>query len=202
MRPRIARANVTPEFLKRVLFVDFGTGCLIWKDRPVETFCAGKSQTSDVIAKRWNFTFAGKKAFLRRCKDGYFEGTVMDHKFKAHRVIWAMHYGEWPPELVDHINGNRSDNRMSNLRLANHAENSRNIKSYYGASSKYLGVSWEQSRGKWRASTYFGRKSRIIGRYDCEIEAAKAYDVAAFNEYGDFANPNFPDGLAALEATE
>jgi hypothetical protein len=123
------------------------------------------------------------RAQTRVWKDG------KEHTFLMHRMIlWA------PKDMtVDHINGNPLDNRRCNLRLATMAENSRNQHRVRGSSSQYKGVTWQAKRGKWRAQLTVNYRTVFLGRYTCEIEAAKAYDRAAREHFGDFAALNFPE---------
>lgn len=95
---------------------------------------------------------------------------------------------------VDHINGDRLDNRKSNLRLMTIAENTARQHKFRGGSSRFKGVAWDKSRNRWKA--YIGKDYRKIqlGRFDNEVEAAKAYDAAALGLFGLDAIVNFPEG--------
>jgi len=99
-----------------------------------------------------------------------------------------------PPRgyVVDHINGDGLDNRRANLRLATHAQNGRNRRKIKKGISKYKGVSWEESTGKWRALIHVDRKKISLGCYKDEVTAAKVYDKAAKKYHGEFARLNFP----------
>lgn len=99
----------------------------------------------------------------------------------------------WP--LVDHANANGDglDNRRSNLRPATVAENSQNRVSVPGSSSCFKGVCWNQGRGKWQADIKVNGKSRYLGIFIDEVQAARAYDEAAREAYGAFARLNFPE---------
>lgn len=94
--------------------------------------------------------------------------------------------------IVDHINGNKLDNRMCNLRFATIKENNANRAAKNNSSSQYKGVSFDRSRGKWISSIQIDGKTKHIGRFDNECDAAIAYDNTALKEYGEFARLNFP----------
>jgi hypothetical protein len=122
--------------------------------------------------------------------EGY---QVIWHKrkmYSAHRLIWLMVHGE-SPETVDHINHIKTDNRLCNLRAATQSENSKNRRSRRGSSSRFLGVSWNKARRKWRSAIKENGILRHLGSFDCEKAAARAYDEAAVIAHGEFANPNF-----------
>jgi len=92
---------------------------------------------------------------------------------------------------TDHINCDGLDNRKSNLREANHSQNTANESKRNGLyTSRYKGVSWHKSSGKWRARITFNGKEKCLGLYVKEIDAARSYDIAAFDLFGTFARPN------------
>jgi hypothetical protein len=95
--------------------------------------------------------------------------------------------------LVDHRNGDGLDNRRDNLRLATHSQNTCNRKKKTCTSSKYIGVCLDKQTGKWRSLIMINGKSLSLGRFDSELDAAKAYDVAAREYHKDFARLNFPE---------
>jgi len=121
---------------------------------------------------------------------GLSEGRVL---CRAHRIAWFLHYGSWPKDMLDHINGIRNDNKIENLRAATPKENDRNRKSYKECSSKYKGVSWDKRCQKWRSYIKFNLRQKHLGIYTSEEEAARAYDKAARECFGDYACLNFPD---------
>lgn len=102
----------------------------------------------------------------------------------GHRIVWLLEYGEWPSGSLDHINGVRHDNRPSNLRICTLSQNQANRRPRSGYA--YKGVTREKS-GKWKAQ--IGNKG--VGSYDSAEEAARAYDAAALETYGEFARINF-----------
>ena len=141
------------------------TGKAIWKMKP-ET-----SQRN--IA--WNIKFGLKE--IKSKINGYICVSIWHNKKRMqlylHRICWFIVYNELAPNLVDHINRNRSDNRISNLRLANHCENQRNTSKLRNNTSGVTGVSWDKDRNKWRANCGFNGKSHYLGLYSDIIEAEK-----------------------------
>lgn len=105
---------------------------------------------------------------------------------------WIMQVPEG--KVVDHINGDGLDCRKINMRICLPAENKRNNGKWSSkTSSRFKGVHYApRYRLKWAAAINFNRKTVHIGRFGTETEAAKAYDVAARNQFGAFARPNFP----------
>ena len=114
-------------------------------------------------------------------------------------IIMARIIMKAPPQvLVDHKNGNTLDNRRKNLRLCTHTQNNQNKrKTRQRVSSKYKGVSFLKSTKKWRVyialQDIFRRTFNVsLGTFSVEEEAAKAYDEAAREYFGEFARLNFP----------
>jgi len=91
---------------------------------------------------------------------------------------------------IDHFDRNGLNNQKLNLRPCNSSQNGVNRKSVDNRTSKYLGVSWDGSRSRWRAATTKYYKQIHIGRFITEKEAALAYNKKAFEVHGEFANLN------------
>lgn len=97
-------------------------------------------------------------------------------------------------EICDHINHNGLDNRKANLRLATHRQNLCNRRNTaLKAASRYRGVSLHKNTKRWTARIKVYGKTKYLGLFDDEIDAAKAYDAAARRFHGVFASLNFPD---------
>jgi hypothetical protein len=95
---------------------------------------------------------------------------------------------------IDHRNGNGLDCRKENLRPATVAQNLANSrKKLSPTTSKYKGVSWDKQYQKWRAVIDPGSKTKYLGRFTDEVDAALAYDAAARLHFGEFALCNFPE---------
>jgi len=107
--------------------------------------------------------------------------------FFVHRLAWFIVYGSWA-KYLDHINRDKLDNRILNLREADHTKNMHNRPGQRGSSSKYRGVSSSVDGKKWRVRiTPPGRKPIQIGKFDSEELAASAYNKQAKIFFGEFA---------------
>jgi len=99
--------------------------------------------------------------------------------FQAHHVIWFFEHGEWPSRQLDHIDGDKTNNRYSNLRECSGRENSTFYRESVKSSSKYTGVSWHKVSGKWQANIIYAQVKQVyLGLFNCEAHAAIAYQVA------------------------
>ncbi len=123
-------------------------------------------------------------------QNGYLRITYKGKHYNSHRVAWYLHTGEDPRNsiFVDHIDGNKLNNKFSNLRLATHAENRCNSKIRCTSKCGYKGVYWQHDRKKWRAQITKNRKVTNLGSFDDPYEAHLAYCAAAARLHGEFAN--------------
>lgn len=106
--------------------------------------------------------------------------------YLAHRLIWVLHYGRWPEGEIDHINRDRSDNRIANLRECSHRENSRNRGVYASNTSGVSGVSWYGKLNKWVAYIRAGNKRTHLGYFENKDDAIKARRDAERTLFADF----------------
>ena len=107
---------------------------------------------------------------------GYISICVDRTRFFAHRLAWLYMTGEWPANMLDHINCNRSDNRFHNLRLADPAVNSQNQRSPRSDNtSGFLGVTFDKGTKRWRAKLKANGRYHHLGGFDTPEEAHAAY---------------------------
>jgi hypothetical protein len=170
----------TAEDVRRFLRYEPDSGKLFWLPRSASDFISGR-WSAEASAKRWNTQNAGNEAFTATDARGYKIGAIKCLSLPAHRVCWAAHYGEWPADQVDHINGDRTDNRIANLRLATNRENSINSAKNKNNTTGFTGVS--RHRGRFRAQIKVYGRQIFLGYFDCPEAAYKAY-CAAKDEHG------------------
>lgn len=96
-------------------------------------------------------------------KDGYVVIKFLGKTYKAHRLAWLYIYGEFPSSCLDHIDGNKANNSISNLRLASVAENQHNAKLRVDNKSGVKGIVFD--KGKWLAQVRYKGKLHIAGRF-------------------------------------
>jgi len=150
---------------------DYHDGRLFWRRRP-------RSQFATYNAYRtWNARYSGKEAGSLNGKKYLHIGLTFKGKrfhYKAHRLVWAWHYGVWPSDQVDHVDHDRSNNRVDNLRDVSNCENGRNQSRYVNNTSGATGVYWYAGRNKWRASISVNGKNRHLGIFNDVFSAISA----------------------------
>jgi len=150
------------ELLTLVIYI---AGHLHWKARDRSYF------SSDGYFKRWNNRFVGKRIGTKN-KDGYIHACVLGDIYKEHRLIWLYFNGEFPTNVIDHINKIKDDNRIENLRDVEQVINSRNCLVSKNNTSGYSGISKIESTGRWRVRINDKAMKRIhVGVYDTLEEA-------------------------------
>ncbi len=117
--------------------------------------------------------------------DGYVRICVDGKLYYAHRLAFLFMEGKWPDDIIDHANGNPSDNRWVNLRAATQTQNLGNTAKR--KSRGYKGAYFQKEKMKWRAVIQIDRKQRSLGLFDSELEAHAAYCEAAAHYFGKFA---------------
>lgn len=130
-----------------------------------------------------NNPYAGRPAAGCVSKAGYVKIRIDYRLHYAHRLAWLYVHGEWPTRLLDHVNGNRSDNRLCNLREANDVENTYNKPAQSNNTTGFKGVSLIKSSGRYRATI----NNRHLGVFDTAERASDAYQIAAASLHGEFA---------------
>ena len=110
--------------------------------------------------------------------EGYRVVSINKRKLYGHRIIWALFYGEWPKDQLDHINGIKDDNRIENLREATTMENGRNQKLFITNKTGLSGVSWFKAANKWEAYIYYNYRKMYLGMNEDFFEAVCARKAA------------------------
>jgi hypothetical protein len=168
MRTKVDMESVCPiALLRNLVRPDFEAAKLYWLARPLSLFPDAGSW------KKWNTRFAGKEAFCTLSGNGYLHGALFDKKITAHRVVFALFHGRWPLESIDHIDGNRRNNKPENLREVSHAENMRNQPLSRASSTGHTGVSYDRSRDAYQAHITVSGKQVSLGRH-ADIDSAIA----------------------------
>ncbi len=155
-----------------LLRLDAETGRLYWRDRPEAMFPSRRA------ANMWNARYAGREAFTSSHIYGYRHGSIENRSYRAHRVVFAIFYCRWPRSEVDHINGDRSDNRPRNLREVTRAENSQNMARRRDNKSGATGVHWRATEKKWQARIKISGRYISLGLHSSLLDAIAARKAA------------------------
>lgn len=138
---------------------------------------------------RWRVSSGSKKAGDLAggiTLNGYWRIKAGRKHFYAHRLAWELYYGAAPTMEIDHINGNRSDNRIANLRLAEKSENQMNRRRHKQTKSGVKGVNWNPEVKKWVSRCAAKGKRIHIGYFDSLADAELAYKLTAKKMHGQF----------------
>jgi hypothetical protein len=159
----MAMPELTQSALKELLHYDPDTGVFRWAKKPSKNISVGS------------------KAGSPHCK-GYTAIGINKERHLAHRLAWLYVYGEMPSNVIDHINRDRSDNRITNLRPVTRSENQQNHKIFSNNTSGVSGVYWSKKDKKWHARIWAGKRAKSVG-YFLTIEEAKAARTKAEREF-------------------
>jgi hypothetical protein len=165
----------TADDVRRVLDYDANTGIFTWRHRRP--------------ASNFNARFAGKQAgsMYGRAGEQYrrIEWNGGKRYFASH-LAWLLVVGEWPRNQLDHINLDKDDNRIANLRAATPSQNMCNRPIFKNNTSGAKGVYYHKRDGRWYASIRVNNKSIHLGSFLTRTAAAAAYAVAAVEHHGEF----------------
>lgn len=165
--PRVHKrpTELTPDYLRSILRYDPETGIFTWIQGHKKGKVAGWTDERQYVHVR----VGPNKLCL------------------AHRLAWFYVHGRWPPEVIDHINGDPSDNRLSNLRECTQAQNVVNSKIVHSVSSIRKGVMFDKKRGRYRAYIRQDGRHKHLGRFKTLEEAVSARKAAEDEIHGEFA---------------
>lgn len=163
--------DLTQSRLKSLLSYDPDTGLFTWVHQKVGSG-RGRIEPGSI---------AGRNV------KGYRSIKVDQRAHYAHRLAWFYVHGVWPVDQIDHINGDKSDNRICNLRPASNSENLRNIGAKRNCSSGIKGVDWVEKDQRWRARIRTPQGRIDLGYFREKDQAAAAYAKAAHELHGEFA---------------
>lgn len=158
--------------LRRLLSYDPDTGVITWK------------------VKRRSVP-AGRAAGCIDKSTGYMRVCLFGSSIYAHRVAWALFYGEWPDTILDHRDHCKTNNRIKNLRKTDDSKNQTNARRARNASG-HRGVFWHPVGKKWFAAIVANGKRVHLGMFANPDEAASAYRAAAREMHGEFAYEDRP----------
>lgn len=158
---------LTQERLKKLLTYDPETGVFVWA-----------KQTSRI-----------KIGDVAGCNhsSGYRNINIDYKQYSAHRLVWLYMVGAFPPDQIDHINRNKSDNRFANLRAVTGSENQHNANLKITNTSGYKGVYYHKTNKKWAAEICLNNVKNRLGNFSTPEEASAAY-LAAQKIY----HPTYP----------
>jgi hypothetical protein len=176
MAARKYTTDLTADYVRSILDYDPETGIFRWKWR------------NDVAKQSWNTRYAG--TVVGSLRNGYIIAKINYRDYSAHRIAWLVTHGVWPPDELDHINGNKADNRISNLRLATRQQNMCNTKIWNTSSTGVKGVCWRKEYKKYCARVTIDSKRTHLGYFDTIAEAAAARAAAEIKYFGEFRNQN------------
>ena len=110
---------------------------------------------------------------------GYLRIVIDNRKYRAHRLAWLMTFGEWPDDQIDHMDGDKLNNRIVNLRECSNSKNHQNLGGAYSNNAiGVLGVYYFKKSKKWRAQITHDKKQHHLGSFETPEQAHEAYCLA------------------------
>lgn len=167
----LVQSPIPVERVKELLTYNPETGEFIWNANGGR----GRQHSGKVAGTK------NKGGYIRIRIDGYF--------FMAHRLAWLVTSGFGWPKEIDHINNQRDDNRIANLRSVTRSQNRMNSRIGKNNVSGHKGVYWHASKGVWAAYVGIDGKQKYIGQSADKATAVKIYEHAAKALHGEFYNP-------------
>lgn len=160
---------LTFEEVSRLLAYEPETGILRWVKSP--------NSRIKVSSK------AGSKSGF-----GYVKLKINRKEYFAHRIAWLLHYGHWPSGQIDHIDNDRANNAIANLRVCTASQNQRNQKIRRSNSSGIKGVYWDANLGKWKVQVRGDGRIQYGGHYTSISDAECAARDLRIRLHGDYTN--------------
>lgn len=151
-------------YLRECFDYDLMSGIVTWRERPIDHFDSYRTYAI------WNSRFVHSTVGSKQ-KDNYLHAKINKSQYKLHRLIWVWWYGT-EPLIIDHIDRNRINNRIINLRSVTPLQNTHNSKIRSTNTSGYKGVTAHGH--KWRATTYYNGEKIGLGSHDTPEKADQA----------------------------
>jgi len=158
-------SNLTQDDVKKMF--EYKDGNLYWKT----------TKKTNLLGKRVGYLQS----------NGYTRVNIKNKPKYLHRLIFLYHYGHWPSQQIDHIDGNPKNNRIENLREATNAQNNYNKTKCDRNTSGYKGVSWSKAANKWESYVTIDGKRKYLGIYENIQDAAKVASNARKKLHVEFA---------------
>ena len=168
--------TLTQEEVKR--FFDYKDGNLYWKEMTT-------NKTGNIVGQLAGYIHIHGYRLIR----------LHGYQYKAHRLMFLYHHG-YMPEFVDHINGNKDDNRIENLRAATKAQNCQNFARKSHNTSGIKGISKMPKKDLWRARIQANNKKYEVGGFKTKELAEEFLELLRDLTHGEFANHGFKGVLA------
>lgn len=162
------RVKHSVEDLRKLFEYNEQTGILYWSVNK------GRATKGDIAGTNHN--------------KGYLSVQIDKTAYLLHRVIWCIYYGQWPSKFIDHIDLNKKNNKINNLRLATRANNCQNHARRIDSNSSIKGVTWHVRLNKWQARVQIDNKRVHLGYFHNLMDAEKRITDVRSNLHKEFTN--------------